>query len=64
MIKITLIEPNREQPRKNFDEDALLELADSAAIASAKLRGERQLAVVNNLEDSTDPNVRNSKYKA
>ena len=44
--------------------DALLELADSAAIASAKLRGERQLAVVNNLEDSTDPNVRNSKYKA
>lgn len=28
-IKITLIEPNREQPRKNFDEDALEELADS-----------------------------------
>lgn len=29
MIKITKIEPNREQPRKNFDEDALIELADS-----------------------------------
>jgi ParB family chromosome partitioning protein len=24
-----MVEPNREQPRKNFDEDALLELADS-----------------------------------
>lgn len=29
MVKITKIEPNREQPRKNFDEDAMLELADS-----------------------------------
>lgn len=29
MVKISEIEPNREQPRKNFDEDALLELADS-----------------------------------
>ena len=29
MIKITKIEPNREQPRKVFEEDALLELADS-----------------------------------
>ncbi len=29
MMKLTKIEPNREQPRKNFDEDALLELADS-----------------------------------
>lgn len=28
-IKITEIEPNREQPRKKFDEDALLELAES-----------------------------------
>lgn len=28
-IKINLIEPNRNQPRKNFDEDALVELADS-----------------------------------
>ena len=27
--RITQIEPNREQPRKNFDEDALQELADS-----------------------------------
>lgn len=29
MVKITKVEPNREQPRKNFDEDALIELADS-----------------------------------
>ena len=29
MVDIAKIEPNREQPRKNFDEDALLELADS-----------------------------------
>ncbi len=29
MVKITAVEPNREQPRKNFDEDALLELSDS-----------------------------------
>lgn len=28
-VKITMVEPNREQPRKNFDEDALQELADS-----------------------------------
>lgn len=29
VVKITLVEPNREQPRKNFDEDSLLELAES-----------------------------------
>lgn len=29
IVKITKVEPNKEQPRKNFDEDALLELADS-----------------------------------
>ncbi len=28
-VNINKIEPNREQPRKNFDEDALLELAES-----------------------------------
>lgn len=28
-LRITEVEPNREQPRKKFDEDALLELADS-----------------------------------
>ena len=28
-VKITKVEPNREQPRKNFDEDALQELADA-----------------------------------
>ncbi len=28
-LKLTQIEPNRDQPRKNFDEDALVELADS-----------------------------------
>lgn len=29
IVKITKVEPNREQPRKNFDEDALLELSES-----------------------------------
>ena len=29
VVKITKVEPNRKQPRKNFDEDALQELADS-----------------------------------
>ena len=29
IVKITQVEPNREQPRKNLDEDALQELADS-----------------------------------
>lgn len=29
MVKIGLVEPNREQPRKSFDESALEELADS-----------------------------------
>ena len=28
-VKINLVEPNREQPRTNFDEDALLELSES-----------------------------------
>lgn len=29
MVKISDVEPNREQPRKSFDEDALLELSES-----------------------------------
>ncbi|MEF9917098.1 MAG: ParB/RepB/Spo0J family partition protein [Lachnospiraceae bacterium] len=29
MMNINMVEPNKEQPRKNFEEDALLELADS-----------------------------------
>lgn len=29
LLNITKVEPNREQPRKKFDEDALMELADS-----------------------------------
>ena len=29
MVKLTAVEPNRDQPSKNFDEDALLELAES-----------------------------------
>ena len=29
IVKIAKVEPNREQPRKNFDEDALLELSES-----------------------------------
>ncbi len=29
MMKINMVEPNRDQPRKKFEEDALLELSDS-----------------------------------
>lgn len=29
MVKLSKVEPNREQPRKNFDEDTLQELAES-----------------------------------
>lgn len=29
MVKISKVEPNREQPRKQFDEDSLLELSES-----------------------------------
>lgn len=29
IVKITTVEPNRNQPRKNFDEDSLQELSDS-----------------------------------
>lgn len=29
IVKITMVEPNRKQPRKNFDEDTLQELSDS-----------------------------------
>ena len=29
MVKLSKVEPNREQPRKKFDEDALLELSES-----------------------------------
>ena len=44
--------------------EALLGLAESAEKADAKLQSERQLATTNNLENSTDLNVRNSKYKS
>jgi len=29
MLKLSMIEPNRDQPRRMFEEDSLLELADS-----------------------------------
>ena len=29
MVKISLIEPNRDQPRKDFNEEELQELAES-----------------------------------
>ena len=34
-IKINLIEPNKSQPRKQFDEEALQELSDSIKIGRA-----------------------------
>ena len=38
MMNITKVEPNREQPRKKFDEDALLELAESIKQRSEERR--------------------------
>ena len=46
MVKINQIEPNRNQPRTNFDEDALQELADSI-----KQYGIIQPIVVNKKDD-------------
>ena len=46
MMKINMIEPNREQPRKKFEEDALLELADSI-----KLHGVLQPLLVRKIKD-------------
>jgi len=50
IVKITQVEPNSEQPRKDFDEDALLELADSIKqfgvlqplLVQKKIAGERR----------------------
>ena len=44
-IKVIEIEPNREQPRKNFDEEALEELANSI-----KIYGVLQPIIVNKKE--------------
>lgn len=46
MVKITMVEPNSKQPRKNFDEDALEELSDSI-----KQVGLIQPILVQNRED-------------
>ena len=46
LININKIEPNREQPRKNFDEDALLELSESI-----KQYGVLQPLIVQNKND-------------
>ena len=46
LVKITLVEPNRKQPRKNFDEDTLQELAESI-----KQVGVIQPILVQNRED-------------
>ena len=46
IVKISKVEPNREQPRKKFDEDALLELAESI-----KLYGVLQPLLVSDKKD-------------
>lgn len=46
MIKITKIEPNRSQPRRNFEEDSLIELSDSI-----KQFGVLQPLIVQNKDD-------------
>ena len=46
LVKISKVEPNREQPRKKFDEDALLELSESI-----KLYGVLQPLLVSDKKD-------------
>lgn len=46
IVKISKVEPNREQPRKKFDEDALLELSESI-----KMYGVLQPLLVSNKKD-------------
>ena len=46
MVKISNVEPNRNQPRKQFDEDALLELSESV-----KQYGILQPLLVSNKKD-------------
>ena len=46
MVDINKVEPNREQPRKNFNEDALLELSESI-----KQRGVLEPLIVNDEKD-------------
>lgn len=46
IVKISKVEPNREQPRKKFDEDALLELSESI-----KLYGVLQPLLVSDKKD-------------
>ena len=51
VMKINEVEPNRDQPRKNFDEDALLELSDEIIAGerrwrAAKLAGVKEVPVI------------------
>ena len=58
MVKISNVEPNRDQPRKQFDEDALLELSESI-----KQYGILQPLLVSNKKDYYEIIRKNGDYK-
>jgi len=58
MMKINDVEPNRDQPRKHFEEDALLELADSIkqfGILQPKQAGIKEIPVI--IKEYTDQEI-------
>ena len=59
LLKLSLVEPNREQPRKQFDEEALNELAESI-----KRYGIIQPLLVQKREDYYEIIARERRWRA
>ena len=59
IVKISKVEPNREQPRKKFDEDALLELSESI-----KMYGVLQPLLVSDKKDYYEIVVGERRWRA
>ena len=60
LVNITKGEPNREQPRKDFDEDGLLELADSIKQFGILQSGCMTSEILGNANNITFKKVRHS----
>ena len=59
IVKISKVEPNREQPRKKFDEDALLELSESI-----KMYGVLQPLLVSDKKDYYEIDAGERRWRA